>query len=81
MSNPWQEWKRKNLEAQQAGRVGPTALLNPDTPRVSDEEAERRMQICSLCPNLMVTKQCSKCGCFMPAKTTLLYAACPEEKW
>jgi hypothetical protein len=79
--SPWQEWKKRNLEAQQAGRVTPTALLNPDTPKVTDEQQQARYDICQSCPHLMVTKQCSKCGCHMPTKTGLLHAACPIGKW
>lgn len=79
--SPWQEWKKRNLEAQQAGKVTPMALLNPDTPEIDDEEYAERLAICEYCPNYQVTKQCSKCGCFMPAKAKLKYATCPERRW
>lgn len=77
----WQDWKERNLKRQKEGYVTPWALINPDTPYVSEQEADDRMAICSSCPHLMLTKQCSKCGCFMPNKTKLLYAACPIGKW
>lgn len=77
----WQEWKKRNLEAQQAGRVTPAALLNPDTPSVSDDVASARLAVCSECPDYMATKQCKKCGCFMPIKTKLLHSVCPSNKW
>jgi hypothetical protein len=79
--SPWQEWKKRNLEAQAAGKVTPTALLNPDTPKVSSEEQQERLALCEACPHYMVTHQCSKCGCHMPTKTHLLYATCPIGKW
>lgn len=79
--SPWQEWKARNLAKQQEGNVGPSALLNPDTPRVSDEEQQIRMAVCEGCPHLMLTKQCSKCWCYMPNKTALLHAVCPVGKW
>jgi len=79
--SPWQEWKKRNLEAQAAGKVTPTALLNPDTPKVSLEVQQERLAICEACPHYMVTHQCSKCGCHMPTKTHLFYAACPIGKW
>ena len=79
--SPWQEWKAKNLAAQQAGKVTPMALLNPDTPMVSEEEQQARYSICQECPHLLVTKQCSKCGCYMPSKTGLLHAVCPVGNW
>jgi hypothetical protein len=79
--SPWQEWKKRNLEAQQQGRVTPAALLNPDTPEASDEVVSSRLAICEQCPHFSVTKQCKKCGCFMPAKTKLLHASCPLGEW
>lgn len=81
MTSLWQEWKAKNVARQEAGIVTPTALLNPDTPRVSDERAEERMAICTNCPYLLPTNQCSECWCFMPAKVKLLHAVCPKELW
>lgn len=81
MMSPWQEWKKRNLEAQQAGKVTPTALLNPDTPEVEPEVKASRLSICESCPKLLPTKQCKECGCFMPVKTGLLYASCPLQKW
>ena len=79
--NRWQEWKQRNLEKQRAGMVTPAELLNPDTPDADPELKASRLSICATCPNLMVTNQCSECGCFMPVKTGLLYAKCPIGKW
>ena len=81
MTSPWQEWKKKNSERQQSGVVRPWDLLNPDTEYVEDSIQAERMTICEGCDHLMVTKQCSKCGCFMVAKTKLLHASCPIGKW
>lgn len=78
---PWQEWKKRNLEAQKAGKVTPTALLNPDTEYVDPQVSDNRLAICKECPHYMVTKQCSQCGCFMPNKTKLKYATCPKGLW
>jgi hypothetical protein len=80
-TTPWHEWKKRNLENQRNGKITPAALLNPDSPRVDNKMQEERMAICEACDKFMVTKQCSKCGCFMPTKTALAYAACPLEKW
>lgn len=79
--NPWQEWKAKNLAKQQAGIVTPTALFNPDTPKVSDTVKAERLAICESCPHYLITHQCSKCGCHMPTKTELLHASCPVNNW
>lgn len=79
--NPWQEWKARNIAAQEAGNVSVLAAVNPDSPKVSDAEHSQRMSVCEKCPKLMVTKQCSECGCYMPIKSQLMHASCPLEKW
>jgi hypothetical protein len=77
----WQEWKAKNLAQQEQGNVSPLDFLNPETEYVDTETADNRLSICESCPELMVTKQCSLCHCFMPAKVKLLHSACPKELW
>lgn len=81
MTSPWQEWKKKNAERQATGVVRPWDFVNPDTEYVDKEKEEQRYALCEGCPNLLSTKQCSQCGCFMPAKTKLLHANCPIGKW
>lgn len=81
MTTPWQQWKANNLAKQEAGIVTPMALFNPDTPKVDELIQKERYALCEECPHLLPTKQCSKCGCFMPSKTGLLHATCPIDKW
>lgn len=81
MTSLWEEWKKKNAAKQKQGIVSPIDFINPITEYASDEEKNRRYTICEKCPYLTVTKQCTKCGCFMAAKTKLLNASCPEGKW
>lgn len=60
----------------------PWDLLNKNIGRVSEEVKKNRLDICSECPFLFkISKQCRKCGCFMPAKTELPHASCPIGKW
>lgn len=41
-----------------------------------------RLDICYQCEHrIQSTNQCSKCGCFLAAKTWLAGASCPLEKW
>ena len=41
---------------------------------------EERYKICKECPNLDKRwKICKVCNCFMPLKTKLRWAECPEE--
>jgi len=60
----------------------PWDLVNKNIGRVSEEVKDKRMSICSDCNYLFkISKQCRKCGCFMPAKTSLPHASCPIGKW
>jgi hypothetical protein len=81
MTTPWHEWKKKNSARQATGEVSPLDFLNPDTDYSSNELAENRWKTCKECPHLMVTAQCAKCMCLMPAKVRLKNATCPEGKW
>lgn len=72
----WQRYKEK------LGTTRPWDMLDPNTPRATEEEAERRFSICKECPELIkTTSQCKQCGCFMKAKTKLAEAVCPLKKW
>lgn len=45
-------------------------------------EAVDKMKICLQCEHFFnPTKQCKKCGCFMPIKVRLPNQSCPIEKW
>lgn len=79
--SPWQQWKKKNAERQETGTVRPWDMLNPETEYATEDEKNSRYAICEVCPYFLSSKQCSKCGCFMPAKTSLKYATCPVGKW
>jgi len=71
----WELYREKN-------GVTPLDMLNPNTKRVSEEDAKIRFDICKACPELLkLTSQCKKCGCFMKAKTQLENATCPIGKW
>jgi len=72
----WQKYKEK------IGDTRPWDVLNPNTEWSTDEESNRRFEICKACPELIrLTKQCKKCGCFMAVKTKIQSAVCPMEKW
>jgi len=72
----WQEWKN-NL-----GDARPWHLLDPARKIRNQSIIDERMDICNSCPFLSkTTKQCDKCHCFMPLKTTLSIAECPIGKW
>jgi hypothetical protein len=44
--------------------------------------ADQRYAVCVQCPDFVqITKQCKRCGCFMPLKTKLENSKCPVEKW
>lgn len=59
-----------------------TAREKYENLKVSDEQHEERYDICKRCPHFIsVTTTCTKCGCFMAAKTYLATAECPVGKW
>lgn len=72
----WEKYQEKTRD------VKPWDFLNPNTEYASDDLAESRYSTCRSCPELIqLTKTCKKCGCFMSAKTKLLNATCPLNKW
>lgn len=57
-------------------------LLNPKKYLKNKDQVDERISICEKCEFFIkITKQCSKCGCFMNLKTRLTDASCPEGKW
>jgi hypothetical protein len=76
MTSAWQKYKEK------LGTTRPWDVINPNTPKVTEEVANNRMTICRECPELIkATSQCKQCGCFMNAKTKIEAATCPLKKW
>jgi hypothetical protein len=72
----WKEYKAK------LGETRPWHLLNMNEPRVSEQDANSRYDICLDCDRLTsATKQCKECGCIMPVKVKLEKATCPLGKW
>lgn len=60
----------------------PWDIFNKNIKKVDEKIGDERMAICNACPFLIqATKTCTKCGCFMTAKTKLPHASCPEGKW
>jgi len=49
---------------------------------VSENIRDDRLNICNSCEHSMKSiNVCSKCGCFLPAKTKLARSGCPIGKW
>jgi hypothetical protein len=72
----WNDWKNS------LGDARPWHLLDPEKKIRDQSVIDLRMKSCMGCDFFInVTKQCEKCGCFMPAKTTLSNAECPIGKW
>ena len=47
-----------------------------------EQTAQARMAICGSCPELhKQSYQCKICGCMMKAKTKIVGASCPLNKW
>lgn len=46
------------------------------------EMINERLSVCENCEHYRkITKQCKLCGCFMPLKTSIESASCPDKKW
>ena len=72
----WSDYKKK------LGTTRPWDMLNPNTPKATDEEAMARFNECTKCPELIkATTQCKQCGCIMKLKVKLKEAVCPIGKW
>lgn len=71
----WKEWKES------LGDARPWHLLDPNKKIRQQSVIDKRIEICSGCEFFLPTKQCDKCKCFMPFKTTLSNAECPIGKW
>ena len=73
----WNDWKEQNKNT-----VKPWDMLNPNIEKLSEEVANKRLDICLGCDRLIkLTNQCKECGCFMNLKTKLPNATCPIGKW
>jgi hypothetical protein len=60
----------------------PWDIFKNSTEYLSEEEAEKRLNICKNCEFFFTpTSQCKKCGCFMNIKTKMSHASCPINKW
>lgn len=60
-----------------------TDLLKGKLPSsASAELARERLKVCEQCEYFArLTRQCRLCSCFMDAKTKILEAECPMQKW
>jgi hypothetical protein len=45
------------------------------------EKSKERYEICKMCEEFSSVKTCKSCGCFMPAKVTIIRSRCPLGKW
>lgn len=57
------------------------AVVNRDG--LADQSiVDKRLEVCSKCPALLaLTRQCTKCGCFVDLKSKFSQANCPDFKW
>lgn len=47
----------------------------------SKELKSKRYSVCKSCDKFTILKTCSDCDCFMPFKTLVVSAVCPNNKW
>lgn len=74
--------EEKKEREERLEKVSIIDLLDKDKYSKNTEEIDKRISICEGCEYFIkMTKQCSKCGCFMKLKTRLTDARCPIGKW
>lgn len=70
----WQMAKNAAVAAKDAAKDGFT--------QVSDEEVERRKEICNECPHFIPNQnRCEVCGCALALKNKLRSQNCPKGYW
>jgi hypothetical protein len=71
--------ERAKQVAEEQAQAAATALGELS---VSQEQRDARYDICKSCEHFVsMTTTCTKCGCFMAAKTHLSSVECPVGKW
>ena len=59
-----------------------TGVVQGEGLLVTEELHNHRMNICGGCEFFRLEdKRCSKCGCFMEAKSKFIKTTCPIDKW
>jgi hypothetical protein len=57
-------------------------IFKPETEYLNDEDFNKRLNVCKVCPFFInISKQCSRCGCFMNLKAKMSHATCPIGNW
>jgi hypothetical protein len=51
------------------------------TDKVSVDTHKARVSKCYSCPSLLITGNCSICGCFVKDKAKYVGESCPDGKW
>ncbi len=56
-------------------------IKGKSTDKVTVETHKARLSKCYSCPSLLITGNCSTCGCFVKDKAKYIDESCPEKKW
>jgi hypothetical protein len=80
---PWQIYlEKKHNREEELKNAKLSDLINKNKYSKDKKLIDKRISICEDCEYFIkITKQCTKCGCFMKLKTRLTDAHCPENKW
>ena len=74
--------EEKKEREEKLAKVSILDILDKNKYSNNKMEIDKRISICEGCEHFIkITKQCSKCGCFMKLKTRLTDASCPIGKW
>lgn len=89
VSKRWHLWRYRFAKWLLARAVMPAwtkldAIVKAAGQAANDQhdKARLRLEVCKRCPAFDAKLQrCRDCGCFMPAKTQLPGAKCPQGRW
>jgi hypothetical protein len=75
-------WMLRHVLLPLVKRLEDVARSSGNLANQQHDKARLRMEICKRCPAFDATlRRCRDCGCFMPAKTQLPAARCPQGRW
>lgn len=70
----------RDMEEAEKSKIEKYLLAIKKADRVSDEEYERRLDLCKACEKLNAGT-CMSCGCYVELRAAAVVAHCPNKRW
>lgn len=75
------KWALRSVIAPVTTRLDAWVAASTTQANEQHDKARLRMEVCKRCPLLSPAGRCESCGCYMPVKTQLTAARCPQGRW